>query len=54
MDYLDDKKCYQCATWEYDDKIEKTYGEGTGLCDGEPKGCDRAACLRFIERIKEE
>lgn len=27
--------------------IERHYGEGTGLCGSEPKGCNRAACLAF-------
>ena len=46
--------CYQCENWKYDQFIEHKYGEGTGLCDGEPKGCNRAACLRFIIRNNEE
>lgn len=47
---LKDRHCSECQNWLYNDYIEKKYGEGTGLCDGVPKGCDRAACLCFIER----
>lgn len=49
---IENKRCFQCENWKYDEHIEKKYGEGTGLCDGVPKGCDRAACLRFKERRK--
>ena len=47
---LEDKYCYECETWQYDNFIERKYGEGTGLCHGEPKGCDRAACLCFVPK----
>ena len=40
-------QCYQCTKWKYNDMIERRYGEGTGLCGTEPKGCNRAACLAF-------
>lgn len=42
--------CSKCANWKYSAYIEKIYGEGTGLCDNEPKGCDRQECLRFTPR----
>ena len=45
---------YKPSGMLYNDYIEKKYGEGTGLCNGVPKGCDRAACLCFIERKKSE
>ena len=54
VDILMDRHCSECQTWLYNDYIEKKYGEGTGLCNGVPKGCDRAACLCFIERKKSE
>ncbi len=44
------ERCGDCNKWIYTPAIEKRYGEGTGLCDGEPKGCDRAACLGFVKR----
>lgn len=44
------KYCYQCKHWKYNDWIEIKYGEGTGLCNDEPKGCNRQACLLFEER----
>ncbi len=45
-------RCHQCKRWKYNDRIERTYGMGTGICeaDMEPKGCDRRACLLFIEK----
>ena len=46
-----ERRCGQCSHWEYNEWIERKYGEGTGLCDGvEPKGCDRVACLCFEKR----
>ena len=44
---LEDMQCYQYVKWRYNDMIERHYGEGTGLCGTEPKGCNRAACLAF-------
>lgn len=47
------EECYQCVKWEYNDKIERKYGEGTGLCnaDREPKGCNRRACVLFEKTL---
>lgn len=46
---MNEEQCYQCTNWEYNDRIEKKYGEGTGLCteDRQPKGCNKSACLLF-------
>lgn len=43
------EECYMCNHWQYDERVAKKYGEGTGLCseDKEPKGCNRKSCLLF-------
>lgn len=50
MGTVEDRQCYQCAKWKYNDMIEKKYGEGTGLCGTEPRGCNRTACVCFVSR----
>lgn len=52
---LDKKHCSHCQKWQYNDRIERKYGMGTGICkmDKEPKGCDRKACILFIERVND-
>lgn len=51
-----EKQCYKCEGWQYNERIERTYGMGTGLCaiDREPKGCNRKACLLFREKENRE
>lgn len=52
---LDKRRCSQCQKWQYNDRIERKYGMGMGVCeaDKEPKGCDRKACFLFIERVND-
>lgn len=47
----EEKECYQCSKWQYNEGIEHIYGQGTGLCneDKQPKGCNRKNCLLFDE-----
>ena len=51
----DKEKCMFCSRWEYDEHIERRYGEGCGICrdgmhDGEICFCDKKACIMFIPR----
>ena len=49
-------ECCQCEKWKYDERIERKYGDGTGLCniDKEPKGCDRKSCMLFKNRVNDD
>ena len=48
--------CMYCVNWKYNQHIENKYGEGTGICElsGDPKGCNRTACLCFRPKNIEE
>lgn len=42
-------ECFECGRFQYNERIERKYGMGTGICsaDNEPKGCNHKACLLF-------
>ena len=46
------KECYECGNWQYNERTERIYGQGTGVCelDKQPKGCNRKSCMLFKDR----
>ena len=42
----------ECGHWQYDDRIERKYGEGTGYCPMicDATGCNRAACMLAVPK----
>lgn len=50
-----DRHCSMCTYWQYNERIEQRYGMSSGICkrDSEVKGCDRKACLLYMEAGKQ-